>query len=191
MPKFTDKEREEIQRLLLSEGEKLFSTYGLKKLVVDDIAEAAKISKGSFYNFYQNKEHLFIVINFMLQNKMFSEIDKMLQQEKSTPKQTAKKAILLLLEKIDLHPMLKNLDINTYTYLRRKLPDNIFDSHALNDEKFFNSLSKYGITFKKPIGIITKTLQALYGVSREYLEDDDYKEIVSIMIDGIIEQVNE
>jgi len=191
MPKFTDKEREEIQRLLLSEGEKLFSTYGLKKLVVDDIAEAAKISKGSFYNFYQNKEHLFIVINFMLQNKMFSEIDKMLQQEKSTPKQTTKKAILLLLEKIDLHPMLKSLDINTYTYLRRKLPDNIFDSHALNDEKFFNSLSKYGITFKKPTGIITKTLQALYGVSREYLEDGDYKEIVSIMIDGIIEQVNE
>jgi len=191
MPKFTDKEREEIQRLLLSEGEKLFSTYGLKKLVVDDIAEAAKISKGSFYNFYQNKEHLFIVINFMLQNKMFSEIDKMLQQEKSTPKQTTKKAILLLLEKIDLHPMLKSLDINTYTYLRRKLPDNIFDSHALNDEKFFNSLSKYGITFKKPISIITKTLQALYGVSREYLEDGDYKEIVSIMIDGIIEQVNE
>jgi len=190
MPKFTDKEREEIQQLLLSEGERLFSAFGLKKLVVDDIAKAANISKGSFYNFYQNKEHLFIVIHFKLQDQVFSEINDIICEETLRPKETARKVILLLLDKFNQHPILRNMDASTYFYLRRKLPENLFNAHTIDDEAFFQSLSKYGVVFKKPISIITKTLQALYGVSREYLDDDNYVDIINIFINGIIEQVN-
>ena len=41
-------------------GLQAFSAYGLKKTNVEEIAEAAGISKGAFYIFYESKEALFM-----------------------------------------------------------------------------------------------------------------------------------
>ena len=61
MPKgFTEHEKELIRKRLLKEGYKQFSAYGLKKTNIEELAEAAKISKGAFYLFYESKEALFM-----------------------------------------------------------------------------------------------------------------------------------
>ena len=60
MPKaWSEREKELIKKTLLSEGKKLFEKYGLQKTTVDEIVNAAQISKGSFYIFYQSKEELY------------------------------------------------------------------------------------------------------------------------------------
>ena len=57
MPKaFSEAEKEMIRRKLLEQGYKQFSTYGLKKTNIDELAAAAGISKGAFYIFYESKE---------------------------------------------------------------------------------------------------------------------------------------
>ncbi len=81
MPRFTEKEKAFISDKLLAEGEKLFSLHGLKKVTVDDLAVAANISKGSFYAFYPSKEHLYIEINFQLQQKLFENIETSGEEE--------------------------------------------------------------------------------------------------------------
>lgn len=191
MPKFADEEREEIQRLLLTEGERLFSIHGMKKITIDDITQAVNISKGSFYNFYSNKEHLYVVIVFRKQKEIFSEINEVLLKEKMQPKELVRKVMLLLVEMIDRCPILKNVNIATFAHVRRRLPDHIFTEHTQDDIAFFRSLSQYGVTFCKPVEIITKSLQAIYGLTREYVNDEDYKELVAIFVDGIVAQVKE
>ena len=81
MPRFTEKGKAFISDKLLAEGEKLFSLHGLKKVTVDDLAVAANISKGSFYAFYPSKEHLYIEINFQLQQKLFENIETVVKKK--------------------------------------------------------------------------------------------------------------
>lgn len=52
MPKFSDAEKEIIKQKLMQEGERLFTSYGIKKVTIDEIVQAAGIAKGSFYSFY-------------------------------------------------------------------------------------------------------------------------------------------
>ena len=56
MPRhFTDEEREELRKKLLSSAKKLFLQYGLNKTTVSDITDEAKIGKGTFYSFFNSK----------------------------------------------------------------------------------------------------------------------------------------
>ena len=49
-------------RQLVDEAEKLFLRYGLEKVSVEEICQAAKVSKMTFYRYFQNKIHLFLFI---------------------------------------------------------------------------------------------------------------------------------
>src|SRR5512139_3322623 len=61
MPKaFSEYEKDLIGNRLLEQGYKLFSAYGLRKTNIEELAQAAGISKGAFYNFYESKEELFM-----------------------------------------------------------------------------------------------------------------------------------
>ena len=82
MPRFTEQEKEIINRKLLIEGEKLFAAHGLKKVTVDDLVAAVNISKGSFYAFYPSKEHLYVEINFRLQKELFTNIETTIKGRK-------------------------------------------------------------------------------------------------------------
>ena len=63
MPKaFSEHEKETIRAQLREKARKLFEKQGLKKTTVDELAQAAGISKGAFYLFYESKEELFLEI---------------------------------------------------------------------------------------------------------------------------------
>lgn len=61
MPKgFSEDEKQEIAAQLLNQGHRLFTTHGLRKVTVEELATAVGISKGAFYLFYASKEALFM-----------------------------------------------------------------------------------------------------------------------------------
>jgi AcrR family transcriptional regulator len=62
MPKFSERERAAIADRLLEAGYARFSTAGLKKTSVDELAADVGISKGSFYAFHASKEELFLAV---------------------------------------------------------------------------------------------------------------------------------
>ena len=78
MPKFSDAEKEFIRQKLMQEGERLFVSFGIKKVSIDEIVQATGIAKGSFYSFYQSKEHLYMDIAGNLQMRMWQEMDEFL-----------------------------------------------------------------------------------------------------------------
>ena len=107
MPRFTEKEKAFISDKLLAEGEKLFSLYGLKKVT-------ANISKGSFYAFYPNKEHLYIEINFQLQQKLFENIETVVKKKHyPTQKSLTKDVIMMSLTGIITSPILSQIDLSS------------------------------------------------------------------------------
>ena len=83
MPKFSDAEKEFIRQKLMQEGERLFVSFGIKKVSIDEIVQATGIAKGSFYSFYQSKEHLYMDIAGNLQMRMWQEMDEFLNENRS------------------------------------------------------------------------------------------------------------
>lgn len=61
MPRaFNDQEIKRIRAILLKSGRAAFLKRGLKGATIDHLAVSAGIGKGSFYQFFRNKEELFL-----------------------------------------------------------------------------------------------------------------------------------
>jgi AcrR family transcriptional regulator len=59
------REREKVQRqeAILDAAEKVFFEKGFKIATMDDVAEAAELSKGTLYLYFKSKEHLYLGID--------------------------------------------------------------------------------------------------------------------------------
>ena len=180
MPRFTEKEKAFISDKLLAEGEKLFSLHGLKKVTVDDLAVAANISKGSFYAFYPSKEHLYIEINFQLQQKLF---------ENPTQKALTKDVIMMSLTGIITSPILSQIDLSIMDYLQRKLSPDIFSNHMYNDIRILEMLQQMGVQFTVPHTVLIKSLYSVLTCLEQFREDEALEQIQTLLVDGIVEQV--
>jgi AcrR family transcriptional regulator len=62
MPHFSDAKRERIRETLHETGRELFARYGLDKTTIGELTEPAGIATGTFYQFYDSKEALYIEV---------------------------------------------------------------------------------------------------------------------------------
>lgn len=189
MPRFSEQEKEIINKKLLLEGERLFAMYGLKKVTVDDLVAAVNISKGSFYAFYPSKEHLYIEINFRLQDKLFLEIKEAICSMQF-PNQSAltKEVIMRALNGFVSSPILSQFDLTIMDYLQRKLPAEIFDNHVQSDIRLLEMLEELGVKFVFPHSVIVKSLYPVLACLDQYKADKDFPVIQNLLIDGIVNQ---
>lgn len=187
MPRFSDQTREAIQAALLREGERLFSIHGLKKVTADDLAAAVNISKGSYYSFYQNKEHLFMAVNFSIQDRLFEEVRQELEQRKALPpKELAMHIFKHLFARAAEHPILSKIDKDTMIYIQRKLPAEMIASHTRDDTAMVAMLAGYGITFTTDNTLIAKTLQTIFGCANLLIGDEDNDKVLEILLSSVV-----
>ena len=59
---FSQEENALIRQSLLAEGRRCAVTVGMRKTSVEQLTEAAGISKGSFYKYFESKEMLFLAV---------------------------------------------------------------------------------------------------------------------------------
>ncbi len=192
MPKFSTQEKEHIEEKLKKEGEKLFIAYGLKKVTVDDIVKVCSIAKGSFYNFYESKEHLYMEIISNCQKYMWNELDQHLENIKDLcKKDITKKVFYFLINSMEKYPLLSQMNMDTLNILYRKVSKDFRDFETNEDIKAFLKLEKYGIKFKYDLHIVVKAFEALY-ISYIHLQSEEKFQrdlIISILLDGIVEKV--
>lgn len=192
MPKFSQKEKEIIQNKLSSEGERLFTLYGLKKVTVDELVRAAGISKGSFYAFYTNKEHLYMDIAGRLQAEMWKEMDAFLVAHRSLdPLSLVKQCFLWIFQQIQHYPMLKQADGEVAEYLYRKLPPEVIAAHTREDSQELMKLKEYGITFTCDLELATKVLQtlAISFLNLQQEDADSQSAVMNMMLDGVLKEM--
>lgn len=192
MPKFSDTEKEMIRQKLMQEGERLFASYGIKKVSIDEIVHAAGIAKGSFYSFYPSKEHLYMDIAGNLQLKMWSEMDEFLNENRSLPpRELCKRCFLWMFSELERYPMLKQADGETADYLYRKLPREVIEAHTKDDSHELIKLQEFGVHFKCGIEVATKTLQTLAISFLNLQQDHDVNQqtVMEIILDGVLKEI--
>ena len=141
MPKgFSEQEKERISERLLEQGYRLFSAYGLKKTNVEEIAQAAGISKGAFYNFYESKEALFMDVIEQVEVRVRQEVMAVIDQ----PGKSARARLYAVLKKaFDLFeqmPILQFVTGSDYELVFSRIPAETLQEHLANDRTFILEL---------------------------------------------------
>jgi len=198
MPKaFTEQEKEVIRAQMREKGKKLFEKQGIKKTSVDELAQAAGISKGAFYLFYESKEELFMEILEGLETDFRARIFDFSISPKSNARQLLARLLKDALLTWDEYPLLKNFGMPDYEYLARKLPPRRIQAHANRDnefvDEFIKRIKREGIVVKASPRVISNLMKSLFFVSlhRDDLGTEAYVESMEILADLIARYITE
>jgi AcrR family transcriptional regulator len=72
-----EREKEQRRRTILKAARKIFFKHGLQSASMDDIAEAAELSKGALYLYFKSKEDLYVSLleeGLEILRRMFEEV---------------------------------------------------------------------------------------------------------------------
>jgi len=175
MPRaFTEHEKELIRQRLLKQGYIQFSTHGLKKTSIEELAVAAGISKAAFYIFYESKEALFMDVAEQAEKRFRQEVLAVIDLPGPSPRArlfaVLKKAFTLL----KTIPILQFFTGSDYDLLFRRIPAGKLQEHLASDRVFFEEL----ITRCRNAGIPIQTQaeeisSLLYPLVLTSLREDD------------------
>jgi AcrR family transcriptional regulator len=175
MPKgFTEYEKELIRKRLVKEGYKQFSAYGLKKTNIEELARAAKISKGAFYLFYESKEALFMDVAELAEQRFRQEVLAMIDLPGPSPRARLCAVFQKAFALLKTIPVLQFLTGSDYDLLFRRVPAEKLEEHMANDRLFFDEL----VTRCRNAGIPIRArpeefLSLLYPLVLAALREDD------------------
>ena len=198
MPRaFSEKEKEVIRRQMRERGKRLFELHGLRKTSVDEITQAAGISKGAFYQFYVSKEELFLEIMERMELELRESILEYTIQPKENARENVRRILSRFLLTYDAYPLLKNFNQADYDYLVRKLPPERALAHIKRDEKFFSSFIKKvkreGIALQVAPRVVLNLILSLFlfSLHRQELGDEAYTETMKILTDLVAGYITE
>jgi AcrR family transcriptional regulator len=162
MPKaWSEREKELVKSTLLKEGRRLFEKYGLYKTTVDEIARAAKISKGAFYLFYRSKEELYFAIVEAAEKEFREKVFETIVNPGPDKIESFKAFLRRSVELMTSMPILGQFSSADYEYFVRKLPADTLKKHVAKDmeenAKYFKTWMEKG--WMRKINI--KSLQSI------------------------------
>jgi AcrR family transcriptional regulator len=198
MPKaFSAHEKQVIRTQLHEKGKILFERQGIKKTSVDELAQAAGISKGAFYLFYESKEELLMEILEGLETDFRTRIFDFSTSPKSDARQLLARLFKDVLLAWDEYPLLKNFGRTEYEYLARKLPTRRIQAHAHRDNEFVNEfikrIKRNGVAIRASPRVISNLMKSLFFVSlhRDDLGKDAYVETMEALADLVARYITE
>jgi len=192
MPRgFTDYERELIRKRLLEEGYKQFSAHGLRKTNVQELAEAARISKGAFYLFYESKEALFMDVVEMAEKRFRQEVLSVIDLPGPSPRARLFAVLRTACSLFKMVPLLQSFTGSDLDLLFRSIPPGKLQEHLASDRVFFEELvarcEQAGIPIRARVDEIRGLLYALVLVLLR--EDDSVLKHFSGTADTLIELI--
>jgi AcrR family transcriptional regulator len=138
----TPDEKRAIRDRLLASGRDRFARFGLHKTTIAELARGAGIGKGSFYQFYDSKEELFMAVQEDEESRFKSELVAEIEAAGD-----GRAAVVALLEcvatRLDRHPFLRTLlDPQTLQVLTLRLSAERLAEHRERDRSFFLELAR-------------------------------------------------
>jgi AcrR family transcriptional regulator len=189
MPRtFTESEKEVIRKELLEKGDHCFSRYGLRKTGIEDITKLVGIGKGTFYNFFNSKEELFVEVLKHEVNIRKKFMDDLLESDLSA-QEYFKALMTFAADYIET----KRHIIEFYIYdskeiLKIKLPEGKYEELINDDVRilflFFKKLLKKKQFKKQKIDILVAIIRAFCFVCyhKQDLGVDNFDEFKNILI---------
>ncbi|CCL09659.1 TPA: TetR/AcrR family transcriptional regulator [Clostridioides difficile] len=188
---FTEIEKDNIRKRLISECEINWSKYGYKKTNIDELCSKSGIAKGSFYTFFDSKEKLFFEVLNGIQNRLISSVDEILSN--MPPKEGFAKALKMLYRLYDKNPFLYSPNNPDYITLLNKIPKEMISQlEYSNVQSFYSLIERHNLKLKiekeKAFGVCNALLSSLL------LKEDigyDYIEVFDFMVDNLVEHMLE
>lgn len=188
---FTEIEKDNIRKRLISECEINWSKYGYKKTNIDELCSKSGIAKGSFYTFFDSKEKLFFEVLNGIQNRLISSVDEILSN--MPPKEGFTKALKMLYRLYDKNPFLYSPTNTDYITLLNKIPKEMLSQlEYSNVQSFYSLIERHNLKLKiekeKAFGVCNALLSSLL------LKEDigyDYIEVFDFMVDNLVEHILE
>lgn len=192
MPKaFTEHEKELIGTRLLEQGYNLFSTYGLKKTSIGELADAAGISKGAFYNFYESKEALFLDVVELAEQRFRQEVLAVVDLPGPSPRARLLAVLKKAFATFRAIPILQFLTSSDYDLLYRRVPAEQLQEHLTSDRVFIEELVNRCQQAGIPIQASTEEINSLfYALVVTVLHEEDFGPLsLAGVIDTLLELV--
>jgi AcrR family transcriptional regulator len=190
MPKgFTDQENDLIRKRLIDQGYKLFSIYGLKKTNIEEIAKAAGISKGAFYNFYVSKETLFMDVIEDVELRVRKEVLVAIETPGKTPRARLSTILKKAFSLLETLPILRFLTGSDSDMLFRRIPLEKLQEHLASDNLFISELinkcKNEGIDIKIPpdqiVGLIYPLVISM--LHKDDLKQEKFNDSIEILLE--------
>ena len=176
MPRgFTEHEKVLIRKRLLEQGYRQFSAYGLRKATVEELAEAAGISKGAFYLFYESKEALFMDVVELAEKRFRQEVSSAID----LPGPSHRARLLAVLKTASslfkTIPLLQSFTGSDFDLLFRRIPAEKLQEHLASDRVFFEELIAHCQDAGIPIRARVEEMRGLlYALVLIILHEDDF-----------------
>lgn len=192
MPRpWSKQEKEVIRKTLLNEAKKLFEKYGLQKTTVDEIVNAAHISKGSFYLFYQSKEELYFDVLEDVESEFRGKLFENVFQQGVNRQKSFKGFLNQMIELMTTMPLYSEINSSNYELLLRKLPEETLKNHIQRDQedisKFFSYWMDQGWMRKVDMDALNGLLLSLihFIIHREDFEGSNFEASKDLWIDAL------
>jgi AcrR family transcriptional regulator len=176
MPKaFTEYEKQRIREQLLAQGNRQFSTYGLKKTSIEELAQAAGISKAAFYLFYPSKESLFMDVVELAEQQFRQEVLAVVEQTGPSPRTRLVAVLKKAFSLWKTIPILQFFTRSDYEQLARRLPQEQLQEHLSADQQFMEDLAARCQAAGIPIQVAPEQMSALmYPLFFAVLHENDF-----------------
>jgi len=186
---FSDAEKRDITKQLLSRGRELFERYGLKKTSVEELTRAVGIGQGSFYIFFASKEELFFEILDAEERKLREHIARMISESPRT-KRGFKEVITRSFHLMNENAVIKNALVDVeYSRFFSRIPEERMKIHLEEENEFAASIMKQlkssGVIRNVRPEVITGLLFGLFLLQEHKIQIGE--EIFPLVIDLIID----
>lgn len=188
---FSDFETEQIRKALLKEARRCAVTLGMRKTSVEQLTQAAGISKGSFYKFYESKELLFFAVLEDIHAELYEVADSALREcEALPPAKRAAAAVIAVCRRMSDTGVTVFIE-NDVASLLQRLPDSIKSEHYHDDEAHIRALLDANAL--SPRGGAELTTAAVRGLILTVSHKEQigvlYPQVLEILVNGACEEL--
>lgn len=186
---FSEAEKVDIRKLLITKGRELFGVKGLRKTTVEDITSEVGIAQGSFYAFFDSKEELYFEVLEIEERAIWESLRSHLGGIRLDRK-GFKQFLSASLDLIHENPFIRDLVQNdSYSKLLGKVPESKMSAHLAEERSILlESLGSYqreGTMKKVKPRVLAGLFHALFllYLHREDIGVDIFKDVVDLMLD--------
>jgi AcrR family transcriptional regulator len=192
---FSPIERAHITQRLREAGRQAFGSYGLRRTSVDDLAQAAGISKGAFYLFFASKEALLLDLLEQFEADFQRRVLDDVLRPDFTPVDSLRALLHAAVEVRGTDPVLRNLtDSDAEVLIRRISPEHALalrQSDVASVRRFIDYWHARGATLALDAEELTGLLRAIVFITfrEQEIGPAVYPRVVDMMIDAVAAHV--
>jgi len=184
---------DEIRYELIECGTKLFSEKGYKDTKVKDVTNEACISVGTFYNYFESKEELFLDVYIKKHDKAKEELLQLFEEDKP-PIQIIKKAVYKFLNMMQSDPILRAFfNPNIHEKYRKTLDlqkkkNQLNYAYELFAPKLKEWQEKGKINSDIDIELLLAVIDSVFYIllHKEDIGDEFFPELIDFLVESIL-----